>query len=122
MQRIAGFVAMLIVAPVAACGTSHKSSASGEVVASSRYPTSASLAHAIASSDELAAAQAAIDSGHPWRATQALAPLLRDASKRTPAVLVVAARAAAGWDGWAEVDRLLAGQQWIDTAFDGEAR
>jgi hypothetical protein len=36
--------------------------------------------------------------------------------------LIVAARAAAGWDGWSEVDKLLAKEPWIDGQFGGEAR
>jgi soluble lytic murein transglycosylase len=82
----------------------------------------ADLARAVAASGDLGIAQAAIDSGHPWRATQSMAQLLRDPSKRSPAALVVAARAAAGWDGWAEVDKLLGKQAWVDTLFGGEAR
>ena len=69
-------------------------------------------------------AQALIDSGcDPRRATQALsAPSLRDAATRTPATVLLAARATAGWDGWAEVDKLLARESWVDSLFDGEAR
>jgi soluble lytic murein transglycosylase len=113
-------VVLFFVALLAGCDSSHEASAAGEV--KSAFPANAGLAHAMAGNDELTAAQAAIDAGHPWRATQTLAPLLRDASKRSPAVLVVAARAAAGWGGWAEIDKLLAGQVWVDTMFDGEAR
>lgn len=80
------------------------------------------LARAIAQSGVLSRAQAAIDSGHPWRATQIVSPALRDARQRTPAALLVAARAAAGWGGWAEVDRLVGNAEWIDTAFGGDAR
>jgi soluble lytic murein transglycosylase len=35
---------------------------------------------------------------------------------------MVAARAAAGWDGWPEVDKLLAKEKWLDTQFAGEGR
>ena len=76
----------------------------------------------MAQSDVLSRAQAAIDSGHPWRATQIVSPALRDPAQRTPAALLVAARAAAGWGGWSEVDRLIGGAPWIDTTFGGEAR
>ena len=82
----------------------------------------AALARAIAQSDLLSRAQAAIDSGHPWRATQLVAPVLRDPVKRTPAAIMVGARAAAGWGGWPEVDRMIGDAAWIDTAFGGEAR
>src|SRR5689334_12004338 len=53
------------------------------------------LAAATAQDDVLRSARAAIDSGHPWRATQLLAPVLRTPAKRTPAALLLAARAAA---------------------------
>ena len=103
---------------VAACDSSNRGSASGEV----EVVADRELATAIARSDELSSAQAAIDEGHPWRATQLLAPMLRVPAKRTPATLIVAARAAAGWNGWSEVDNLLAKQPWIDTQFEGEGR
>jgi len=67
----------------------------------------------------LAAAERALQSGHAWQATRLLAPVLRDASRRTPAAVLLAARAAAGWEGWSEVDRLLRGQPWLGTEFNG---
>jgi soluble lytic murein transglycosylase len=111
---------VIVIALLAACGTSdHQASAAGEVSAA---PPSADLARALAQSDELQSAQAALDQGHPWRATQLVAPLLKAPLKRTPAALLVGARAAAGWGGWAEVDKLLAKESWLDVQFDGEAR
>ena len=77
---------------------------------------------AAAQVDELRDAQAALDAGHPWRATQTVSPLLRDPARRLPAAVLLAAKAAAGWGGWSEVDRLLAKEPWIDAQFDGEAR
>ena len=47
---------------------------------------------------------------------------MRDSTRRTPAALLVAARAAAGWGGWTQVDALLGTAAWIDTSFGGEAR
>ncbi|MEO9034507.1 MAG: transglycosylase SLT domain-containing protein [Gemmatimonadaceae bacterium] len=67
-------------------------------------------------------AETLIEQGHPWRATQTLAPVLRVSGTRTPETILVAARAAAGWGGWSEVDRLLATEPWIDSQFGGEAR
>ncbi|HMA23369.1 MAG TPA: hypothetical protein VKP00_05230 [Gemmatimonadaceae bacterium] len=104
-----------------ACGGSSEQSerdANGEVTPIEH----AGLARAIAQNDVLSRAQAAIDSGHPWRATQIVAPVLRDPAKRTPAALMVGARAAAGWGGWSEIDRLVGNAAWADTAFGGEAR
>jgi soluble lytic murein transglycosylase len=77
------------------------------------------LPRTVAADTTLAAAQRALDSGHPWRATRLLAPLLRDPARSTHAAILLAARAAAGWEGWGEVDRLLRGQNWLATEFAG---
>ena len=102
---------------LAACST-RESSAAGEVAS---LPDR-ELARAIQQDATLAAAQSAIDRGHPGQATQLVAPALRVPARRTPAALIVAARAAAGWEGWPEVDKLLAREPWVDTRFDGEGR
>src|SRR5205823_6175521 len=120
MSRLAmkRLLSIVLLAYASACGTSREANAAGEVAASSDRD----LARAIAQSDELRAARAEIEQGHPWRATQMLAPVLRDPLRRTPAAIVVAARAAAGWNGWPEVEKLLANETWIDAQFGGEAR
>jgi len=82
----------------------------------------AAIASSGAASGELQAAQDAIESGHPWRGTLLLEPLLRDPQRRTPAAVLLAARAAAGWRGWREVDSLLRSAAWVDTAFGGDGR
>ena len=92
--------------------------ANGDVVGQ----TPSALARAIGQTGDLVKAEAAINAGHPWRATQVVAPVLRDPQRKTPAALLVAARAAAGWGGWAEVDKLLGAAPWVDTAFDAEGR
>lgn len=102
---------------VTACSRSHEANAAGDVVSTNR-----DLADAIGRSSDLRDAEAAIDRGHPWRATQLLARVLRDPETRTPAALIVAARASAGWGGWAQVDSLLAREPWIDARFGGEGR
>jgi soluble lytic murein transglycosylase len=66
------------------------------------------------------AAAASIREGRPWRATEMLDPVLRDPSRRTPDAVMVAARAASAWAGWAEVRRLLDREPWLDSAFAGE--
>jgi soluble lytic murein transglycosylase len=99
-----------------ACDATGK--AAGELDAE----TPSALTRAIGQTGDLAKAEAAIEAGHPWRATQIVAPVLRDPQRKTPAALLVAARAAAGWGGWAEVDKLLAAASWVDTAFDAEGR
>src|SRR5581483_3322233 len=118
MRRLLSIVIVSCTIGAAACRDSHEASAAGDVGSA----PSGALARAIAQNDVLKAAQAAIDDGHPWRATQMLAPVLRDPEKRTPAALVVAARAAAGWGGWQEIDKLLGSELWLDSQFDGEAR
>jgi len=69
-----------------------------------------------------AAAEAALQAGEAWRATRIIAPLLDTPATRTPEVLLLAARAAAGWEGWATVSRLLATQPWLDREHDGLGR
>src|SRR5678815_1632709 len=78
---------------------------------------------AINVSDSLiAAAEQALASGRPWKASRAVAPLLQSPTTRTPPTVLLAARAAAGWDGWEAVTRLLMGQDWLDSTFDGDGR
>lgn len=99
---------------LAACREGSAENASGEVRLDDK-----AYVRAIAADTTLAAAQHALDAGHAWRATRLLAPLLRDPARRTPAAVMLAARAAAGWDGWSEVDRLLRGQAWVASNFAG---
>ena len=75
-----------------------------------------------ASDSVLAAAEAALQDGQPWRAARLLEPVLRDSAQRTPERVLLAARAAAGWGGWSEVNRLLTREQWLDTQFSGMGR
>ena len=70
----------------------------------------------------LIAAAAALQNGQPWRAAQILEPVLRDSTQRTPERVLLAARAAAEWGGWSQVDRLLAKEGWLDSRFDGLGR
>jgi soluble lytic murein transglycosylase len=109
-----------LLAALAACSSDsrHEGVAGGDVAAGPDRP----LAQAVAADTGLVRAQAAIDSGNPWRATQLLAPRLRAAAGREPATLILAARAAAGWGGWSEVDKLLGKEMWLDKQFEGEGR
>ena len=70
----------------------------------------------------IAEAQAALAEGRPWRATQVLAPALASSERRTPEVVLLAATAASRWGGWSEVERLLGGEAWVDSLFEGRAR
>jgi soluble lytic murein transglycosylase len=76
----------------------------------------------LASDSVVLAATRAIDEGRPWRATRILAPALEDSALRTPEIVLTAARAAAGWGGWSEVNRLLDGARWVDSLAHGEGR
>ena len=77
------------------------------------------LQAAVARDTTLGAAEHALNDGHAWRATRLLWPLLQNQTRRTPAAVLLAARAAAGWEGWTEVDRLLRNEPWLGTQFAG---
>lgn len=100
---------------IATACSNHESSAAGEV----SQQADDELERAVAADPVLREAVKQIDDGHPWKATLTLAPRLRD---RKPATILVAARAAAAWQGWAEVEKLLNGQSWVDSSFGGEPR
>ena len=72
----------------------------------------------LAAQSPLASADSALSAGQPWHATELLTPLLASSTTRTPPVVLLAARAAAGWEGWSTVRRLLEHESWIDTSFD----
>ena len=67
-------------------------------------------------------ADSLIRAGRPWKATALLAPRLRAPDSAAPAVRLAGARAAWGWDGWTEVERLLRSAPWLDAQFGGEGR
>jgi soluble lytic murein transglycosylase len=59
-------------------------------------------------------AQSRLDEGRPWAAWNALRDFADDdADELPPPVALVAAKAAAGWDGWSHVRRLLEGRRWL---------
>ncbi|MDQ3996322.1 MAG: tetratricopeptide repeat protein, partial [Gemmatimonadota bacterium] len=88
---------------------------------SGQSPSEESAARPSAAAEVQAAADA-LDAGRPWRATTILVPVLADPRRRTPEAVLLAARAATGWSGWSDVDRLLRNEPWIDTAFAGHGR
>ncbi len=67
-------------------------------------------------------AEAALAQGRPWRATEILSPVIRDDARRTPAAVIVAARAATAWEGWTEAQRILVKEVWLDSLYSGEGR
>jgi peptidoglycan lytic transglycosylase len=70
----------------------------------------------------VADAATALERGRPWQASRLITPILKDSTRRTPDALMLAATAASRWGGWPEVTRLLDGQRWVDSAFDGHGR
>ena len=90
---------------------------------SARETDVARAAPARLAGDPLAArADSLIRAGRPWRATALLAPSLRSPASASPERRLAGARAAWGWDGWSEVDRLLRDAPWLDSSFGGEGR
>jgi soluble lytic murein transglycosylase len=68
------------------------------------------------------AARLALSQKRPWHATELLAPVLADSTRRTPEVVLLAATAAAEWRGWREVQNLLGPEPWLDTLEGGRGR
>jgi soluble lytic murein transglycosylase len=95
-------------------------SASPGAVSPVAVADSGETAHALDSA--LAQADEALARGRPWQATRLLAPWLSDSTRRTPAAVYLAARAASEWKGWSEVLQLLANQPWIDSLYSGSGR
>jgi len=58
-------------------------------------------------------ARSALADGRPWAAWTNLQPHVAEGSDAPPAVVLLAARAAAGWNGWPEVRELLRGREWL---------
>lgn len=74
------------------------------------------------SDSSVVAANTHLARGRPWYAYQSLRLALEDSTRRTPAVVFLAATAASRWGGWREVERLLRSAVWIDSLFNGEGR
>jgi hypothetical protein len=83
----------------------------------------AATASASPSSDPLARqADSLVRAGRPWRASALLAPRLVTPDAASPELRLAGARAAAAWNGWTEVERLLRGADWLDRTGGGEGR
>lgn len=61
----------------------------------------------------------AMRQGRYWRASQILRDYLAKVPEPTPETVLLAAQAEAGWGGWDRVERLLAGQSWLDSVASG---
>ena len=83
---------------------------------------SAQAAPEAVGSSLLLQAQQVLEAGRPFAATRLLAPLLAGPEGKSPGAVLLAARAAAGWEGWGTIVRLLTGQPWLDALANGEGR
>ena len=70
----------------------------------------------------LETARTALGSGRPWQASLLITPVVQDPTLRTPPAVLLAATAASRWGGWPEVGRLLEGEAWLDSLFEGRGR
>ena len=64
----------------------------------------------------------ALADGRPYLASRLLTPLLAAPSFRDSTTVLLAARAAAAWESWGSVVRLLEGAEWLDRLESGEGR
>ncbi|HEU4881044.1 MAG TPA: transglycosylase SLT domain-containing protein [Longimicrobium sp.] len=65
-------------------------------------------------------AEGNLEAGRPWAAWKQLRGYVKDPADAPDAVVLTAARAAAGWDGWSHVRRLLEGRDWLAERSRGE--
>jgi soluble lytic murein transglycosylase len=65
-------------------------------------------------------ARGQLDGGRPWAAWHTIADHAEAPDRAPQTVVLLAARAAAGWEGWADVRRLLDGREWLDEYGRGE--
>jgi soluble lytic murein transglycosylase len=70
----------------------------------------------------LQTARLALGRGRPWQASLLITPVVEDSAQRTPPAVFLAATAASRWGGWPEVGRLLQGEAWLDSLFEGRGR
>ncbi|HWK89184.1 MAG TPA: tetratricopeptide repeat protein, partial [Longimicrobium sp.] len=61
-----------------------------------------------------------LEANRPWAAWKELRDHVEDPGDAPQQVVLLAARAAAGWDGWSQVRRLLEGRDWLTGRGRGE--
>jgi soluble lytic murein transglycosylase len=71
---------------------------------------------------QIGPAAQALEAGRPWLATQLLRPIVADHTRAPAGSRLLAARAAAAWQGWSQVERLLGGTAWPTAADERTAR
>lgn len=117
MRAHALFIAALICCTATACAQDPHS---GPRVAAAEVSRGESAR--IAGDSLVMRADSLVRAGRYWRATRMIARRLARPDSAPPAARLVGARAAAGWQGWSEVDRILSGAPWLDSLFGGEGR
>jgi soluble lytic murein transglycosylase len=65
-------------------------------------------------------AEVHLRAGRPWAAWKELRTFVDEPADAPDPVVLVAARAAAGWEGWSQVRRLLEGRDWLARRGGGE--
>ncbi|HEY8174829.1 MAG TPA: transglycosylase SLT domain-containing protein [Gemmatimonadaceae bacterium] len=106
----------VVLATTLACQQGERRESPGEVAATlPARPTPVPTPDA-----DVRAAQIELAEGRAWLATRKVAPVLRVPARRSPEAVLVAARAASGWGGWDEVQKLLASEPWLASRFSGE--
>lgn len=121
MRKSTAFIAALAVTGAIACGDAD----AGQREQPSQGDVDLAAASPLVSmqGDPLAVqADSLVRAGRPWRATALVAPKLTAPQSAAPELRLAGARAAAAWEGWSEVDRLLRGAPWLDGQFGGEGR
>lgn len=113
---IHGLLHVALLAAALACQQSDRRESAGDVAVT--IPTRPTP---IETSDpDVRAAQNELSDGRGAHASKIVMPVLRAPERRTPEAVLVAARAAADWEGWSLVRSLLAFEPWLDTRFEGE--
>jgi soluble lytic murein transglycosylase len=113
---------LLLLGPACACNTPQPAQRQDLGNGEETFGGDVSVVGLDSPDPDVRAAAAALREGQGWRATRLVMPALRNAGRRTPEAVLVAARAAAAWQGWSEVQRLLQGASWLDAEFAGEGR
>jgi soluble lytic murein transglycosylase len=65
-------------------------------------------------------AEGHLEAGRPWAAWKTVRGHVSDPAHTPEPMVLLAARAAAGWDGWSQVRRLLEGRDWLAERGGGE--
>jgi soluble lytic murein transglycosylase len=65
-------------------------------------------------------AEGHLEAGRPWAAWKELRTFVQEPADAPERVVLAGARAAAGWDGWSQVRRLLEGRDWLAERGRGE--